>query len=62
MTREERLATSVDEETKTDFRVEAAKRDMDMSELLRELVHDFLEEEESEAESGNSKRMMQTAD
>lgn len=55
--RGERIATSLTESEKRDFRVEAAKRDMDMSELLRELVYDFLEEEghetSREATEGN---------
>lgn len=48
MTRDQRIATSVDKETKQQFRVEAAKRDMDMSELLRELVEKHLEEKQTE--------------
>jgi len=48
MTKTERLATNVEEETKRHFRVAAAQRDMDMSELLRELVDEFLEEERDE--------------
>jgi len=43
MNREEKLATNITEEKKRQFRVEAAKRDMNMSEMLRELVDDFLE-------------------
>lgn len=43
--RTEQIATRVDEATKKRFRVAAAERDMDMSELLRELVDDFLETE-----------------
>lgn len=41
--REEQIATRVDDSTKRDFRVAAAKRDMDMSELLRQIIEDFLE-------------------
>jgi len=55
MTRDERIQTSVSENVKTDFRVEAAKRDMDMSELLRELVHDFLDEQSEQEENPNTK-------
>jgi antitoxin component of RelBE/YafQ-DinJ toxin-antitoxin module len=60
MPRDEQLATRVDNDTKRRFRVEAAKRDMDMSELLREIVHDFLEEQE--AAEGNSNPVAQVAD
>ncbi|WP_135535353.1 ribbon-helix-helix protein, CopG family [Halostella pelagica] len=60
MTRDKQLSTSVDAETKRDFRVAAAKRDMDMAELLRELVNDYLEEgDESE---GNRKAEPMAAD
>jgi HPt (histidine-containing phosphotransfer) domain-containing protein len=55
MTRDERIQTSVCEDVKTDFRVEAAKRDMDMSELLRELIHDFLDEQSEQEENPNTK-------
>jgi len=34
----ERISTSVDEEFKRHLRIEAAKRDMTMSELVRELL------------------------
>lgn len=43
--RDKQLATRVTPEVKTAFRVEAAKRDMDMSDLLRELIHEYLEEQ-----------------
>lgn len=60
MKRSERLQTSVTPDEKTDFRVEAAKRDMDMSQLLRKLVYDHLEEtghETSRGDSGNRTRV-----
>jgi hypothetical protein len=60
MERTEKLATSVTPEEKSDFRVAAAERDMDMAELLRELAYDFLEGDghetsRSERETGNRK-------
>lgn len=51
MERSEQLAAKVTPEQKRRFRIEAAKRDMDMSELLRHIVDEFLEEQETE--SGN---------
>lgn len=59
MERSERIATSVTPEMKTQFRVEAAKRDMDMSELLRLIIQEWLAEEAGE---GNVNRTMATAD
>jgi hypothetical protein len=59
MKRTKKLATSVTPEEKSDFRVEAAKQDMDMAELLRELTYDFLEEEgheTSRSEDGTGNR------
>lgn len=44
MPRDQRIATSVDESTKREFRIAAAEQDKDMSELLRELVLEYLEE------------------
>ena len=43
MDRTEQLLTRVDEETKRQFRMQAAAQNMDMSELLRELVDDYLD-------------------
>lgn len=43
MDRTEQLGTRVDEETKRQFRMQAAVRNMDMAELLRELVDDYLD-------------------
>lgn len=48
MERSERLATSVTEDQKRKFRVLAAQRNMNMSELLYELVEDALSEAERE--------------
>jgi len=51
MDRDEKLATNITPEKKRQFRIEAAKRDMNMSELLREMVDNFLEESaDSEAD------------
>jgi len=55
MDRDEKLATNITEEKKRQFRVEAAKRDMNMSELLREIIDEFLDESDSETESGDEK-------
>lgn len=44
--RSERLAASVNEDTKRDFQIAAMRRDMKEAELLRELVADFLSEED----------------
>ena len=38
--KEERVYASVSEDLKKEIRVEAAKRDMSMSELLREMLED----------------------
>ena len=62
MTRDNQLATRVDDETKRQFRVAAATRDMDMSELLRDIIEDFLEEERGAQAEGNPTAMAQTAD
>lgn len=56
MKRDERIATSVTEETKNKFRVRAAEHGMNMSEYLRQLVLEDIEEEE-----GNSKTSQATA-
>ncbi|MFW6434813.1 MAG: hypothetical protein ACOCY1_00385 [Halovenus sp.] len=58
MKRTEKLSTSVTPEEQSKFRVEAAQRDQQMAELLRDLVYDFLEEEGHEtsregAQEGN---------
>lgn len=46
MTRSERLQTSVTREQKLEFRIAAERRDKSQSDLLRDLVKNFLEEEE----------------
>ncbi|MBX0350524.1 hypothetical protein [Haloarcula pellucida] len=46
MTRDKRIATSVTSEDKLDFQIAAMRRDVSESELLREIVDDFLEEED----------------
>ena len=51
MERTERLSTSVTEETKKKFRVRAAERGMNMSEYLRQIVLNDIEE----SEEGNPK-------
>jgi len=51
MKRTERLSTSVTEETKQKFRIRAAEHGMNMSEYLRELVLEDIEEDEE----GNQK-------
>lgn len=52
MERSERLATSVTPDTKQKFRVRAAEHGMNMSEYLRKLVHDDIEDvEDGEAEN-----------
>ena len=60
MKRTEKLSTSVTPEEKSDFRVEAAKQDKDMADLLRSLAYDYLEEQEystsREDEQGNPKQ------
>ena len=52
--KDKQLATRVTPEVKTAFRVEAAKRDMDMSDLLRELIHAYLDEQGVEIETDES--------
>lgn len=49
----EHLSARVEADTKTRFRVAAAQRDMDMAELLREVVEDYLDE--LEEQEGNPK-------
>ena len=44
MERDERLATNVTTDVKIQFRIAAAERNMRMSELLRDIVHDWLDE------------------
>lgn len=56
---EESIAISVGQDTKQQFRIEAAKRGMSMSELAREIL---LEQVPSEGEEGNSKPPTATAD
>lgn len=51
MKRTERLSTSVTEETKQKFRIRAAEHGMNMSEYLRELALEDIEEDEE----GNQK-------
>jgi hypothetical protein len=51
MERSERLATSVSPETKQKFRVRAAEEGMNMSEYLRHLVLEDIEEADAENRS-----------
>lgn len=46
MDRSERLATSVTPEKKVDFQIAAMRRDLKEAELLRQIVDEFLEEED----------------
>lgn len=72
MDRSERLSTSVTPEQKTDIRIAAMRRDISESELLRQLVEEFLEEEDipdevrtyfkEENGEGNSNPLTATAD
>jgi len=57
MKRTERLSTSVTEDTKQKFRVRAAEHGMNMSEYLRQIVLDDIEE----GEEGNPKAAPGTA-
>lgn len=41
----ERISATVTPETKSDFKIAAMRRDMKEAELLRELIGEFLEEE-----------------
>jgi|AntDeeMetageno51_2_1112566.scaffolds.fasta_scaffold16514_2 hypothetical protein len=59
MERSERLATSVTPETKQKFRVRAAENGMNMSEYLRHLVHEDIDEG---SEGNSTKTAMVTAD
>jgi antitoxin component of RelBE/YafQ-DinJ toxin-antitoxin module len=59
MERNEQLLTRVDEETKRQFRMQAAARNMDMSELLRKIVGEYLEDHSEDFEFGET---AQTAD
>jgi len=43
--RDEKLSTTVTGDEKTSFRMAAAAENMNMSEKLRDLVYDYLEEE-----------------
>lgn len=64
MERTEKISTSVTEDEKSRFRVIAAKRDMSMAELLRELVYDELEKEDggrTEEPEGNLRPAATTA-
>lgn len=54
--KDKQLATRVTSDVKTAFRVEAAKRDMDMSDLLRELVHSYLADQGVDVECDEGKR------
>ena len=56
MKRTERLSTSVTEDTKQKFRVRAAEHGMNMSEYLRQIVLDDIEE--GEEGNSNPKRMV----
>ncbi|GGL55315.1 hypothetical protein [Halocalculus aciditolerans] len=51
MKRSERIQTSVTEAEKRNFRVEAATRDQEMADLLRDLVYLFLDVEGHETSS-----------
>jgi len=59
MERNEQLLTRVDEETKRQFRMQAAARNMDMSELLRKIVGEYLEDHSEDFEI---EEVAQTAD
>lgn len=48
--RSERLAASVTDETKQEFQIAAMRRDMKEAELLREIVQEFLNEEDIPSE------------
>lgn len=66
MERSERVATNVTPEKKRDFKIAAMRRDMKEAELLREILEDFLDEEnipedvraffEEELDEGNLKQ------
>lgn len=43
-----RLGVRLDSETKRQIRIEAAKRDLSMSELSREVIEDWVEEQTDE--------------
>ena len=43
-----RVAVNLNPETKRKIRIEAAKRDMSMSDLSREVLRDWVEEQEDE--------------
>jgi plasmid stability protein len=51
MEKTEKLATSVDEDTKKSVRVRAARRDIDMAEWIREAIDEKLAREDEEGES-----------
>ncbi|QLG63051.1 plasmid mobilization protein [Halorarum salinum] len=61
MERTERLSTSVTEETKQRFRIRAAQKGMNMSEYLRELVLQDIDDGDEEG-NANQAKMAQTAD
>jgi len=58
----EKLGVGLTKEEKQWFRIEAAKRDMSMSELARKIILGELDELGEEADSPNRKTMAQTAD
>jgi hypothetical protein len=58
----EKLGVGLTKEEKQRFRIEAAKRDMSMSELARKIILGELDELGEEVDSPNRKTMAQTAD
>jgi|GEM_PF-1263390 len=62
MKRTERIQTSVTPDVKREFRIAAAENDMEMAELLRELVHDYLDERAETDEGNPNPPLTQTAD
>lgn len=64
MKRTEKLSTSVTPDEKREFRVEAAERDQEMAELLREILYDWMEEQEIETsrEDAEGNSTLATAD
>lgn len=55
MSRDQRLITSVSEDEKQAFRMEAARRGLTMSELLREAALGMIEEERETGKSTTAK-------
>jgi len=53
VTRNHKLSTTLTEEEKTNFRILAAEENMNMSEYLREIVYDELEEQGHETSRGD---------